>query len=158
MKHLELFNKAKEELKLCDHMIYITLPLLNDKRLFLTAVDHLHSAVINSIIALFEYERYWKRIRNVPNEPRTAIHEFIKTYSNKLNVGKDIVLMINELNNFNFYRKKGGINLQRKDKFIVISPNYETISIDEKTVKKFIIYAKELLKKIGERINEHGKS
>ena len=131
-----VISSAKDELKLADHMVYITLPLLGDRMIFLSAVSHLGKSINKLIIAYLEREKKFKRLEFVPPIDM-AVNLFITKYSQRIGVN-DHVSMIKTINSFNNVRARSSIKLKRDDKFIIISPEYNMVTLTEVEVKKYI--------------------
>ncbi len=141
---------ALEELKLADHMIYVTLPLLDDKRIFINAVNHLSKAIHMIIKQFMINETDYKRLKHLPSDD-LLINEFINKYSRKL--GLTVYNeMIKKIMRFNNVRQRSSIKLKKNNKFIVISPEYsmESLSIDQ--VKEYLNKVKDLISKVGKYI------
>jgi hypothetical protein len=146
------FSNALEELRLADHMIYVTLPLLDDKQIFLNAVSHLGNAVRDIVRTFMKFEAAYKRINFLPSED-LLINEFIMSYSERLGV-ESFIQMIKDVTSFNNVRKRSSIKLKRNDKFIVISPEYSMVALSMKQVKEYLGLAREFIQKMRGLINE----
>ena len=57
MKLQEARDKAEKNIKLADHMLYATYPMINDPKLLLVIINNIFLAYTNSIAALLYYER-----------------------------------------------------------------------------------------------------
>jgi len=139
-------SKAVEELRLADHMIYITLPLLDDKGIFLNAVSHLGKAVREVVRSFMSREADYKRLSFMPPED-LLINEFIGKYASQLGV-KGYTKMLKEVTAFNNMRSRSSIKLKRNNKFIVISPEYSMIALSIAEVKGYLGLAKEFISKM----------
>ncbi len=62
-KFQENLEEAVKHLKIADHMTYVTLPLVNEKRLLIKIFDEIYKSVIGCINAILNYEFLYKRIR-----------------------------------------------------------------------------------------------
>ncbi len=125
-----------KELALADHLIYVTMPLLNDKQLIINAAKHLNNALTKAII------NYMKQ-RTITHDEETIINEFL---SNKEFVKYSE--MIHSLRSFVKQANKYSIKLKRKDKIIIINQDYNTTIISEKKLKDYIKTSKELINKL----------
>ncbi len=134
------------ELRLADHMIYVTLPLLNDKRIFINAVDHLGNAIGLAIREFMKKEKDYKRLSYLP-EDELLIDEFIKKYCTNTKLAK-YAGMIKDITAFNKVRSNSSIKLKRNDKFIVISPEYTMTALSIEQVKNYLKMAKEFVEKM----------
>ena len=62
-KFLENLEKAKNITFTADHLIYVTYPLLKDKKLLLKILLETKNAIIYSLNAILQYEYLFKRIK-----------------------------------------------------------------------------------------------
>ncbi len=147
-----VISAARGELKLADHMIYVTLPLLGDRRIFLNAVNHLGKAINGVIMAYLEKEKKYKRLEFVP-PLEMAVNLFVSKYAKKLGL-EQYVSMIKAINSFNNVREKSSIKLKRDNKFIVISPEYTMVTLTEEEVKNYIRLTSEFIDVMEEKLNE----
>ena len=131
-------------------MIYVTLPLLDDKRIFINAVNHLNKAIQMIIKQFMINETDYKRLKYLPSDD-LLINDFIKKYSIRLRLN-DYNEMINKLIRFNNVRQRSSIKLKKNDKFIVISPEYSMESLSINQIKEYLNKAKELIIKVGKYI------
>ena len=53
---------AKQKIKVADHIISVTYPLVKDPKLLLGVLENIHSALMHCISAILEYDRLFKRI------------------------------------------------------------------------------------------------
>jgi len=139
---------AVSEINLADHMIYVTLPLLDDKRVFINAVNHMGNAFRFVIKAFFEREYRFKRVNFLPPDDLVT-GEFLNRYINKL--GLSVYFdMVKNVNCFNDVRAKSSIKLKRNDQFIIISPEYSMTALSIPQVKDYLRLGKEFVAKMGD--------
>lgn len=138
---------ALEELRLADHMIYVTLPLLDDKRVFINAVSHIGKALKDVIRLFMQCETDYKQIPFMPGED-FLINEFINKYSARLGL-QGYADMIKNVVSFNDVRGRSSIKLKKNDKFIVISPEYSMVALTVEQVKAFLKLAREFVQRMG---------
>ena len=58
----EAIEKANQKLKIADHMIFMTYPLVRDNRLLLSIIQNIFLALTNSMSSILYYERLFKKI------------------------------------------------------------------------------------------------
>ena len=62
-KFIEYLKTAEQKIQNVDHMIYITFPLIKDKRLLLKILSELNIILLNILNAILQYEYVLKRIK-----------------------------------------------------------------------------------------------
>lgn len=144
-------STALEELRLADHMIYVTLPLLDDKRVFINAVGHIGKALKDTVRLFMQREADYKQIPFMPGED-LLVNEFINRYSSRLGL-QDYIEMLKSVVSFNDVRGRSSIKLKKNDKFIVISPEYSMVALTIEQVKAFLRQAREFVSRLGSAVS-----
>ena len=148
-------SSAKKELKLADHMLYVTLPLIADERLFISIIDHLFKSAVGVIGKYLEREVSYKRLEVVPKDAKSQIELFKRMYLPKLGLDRKTGEMFDSLLSAKNARSNVQSNFARKDKFVIISRDYRIHTIDKDSIKKYISLQKKLISRI--EVNAHGK-
>jgi transcription-repair coupling factor (superfamily II helicase) len=152
-KYLEYLENAFASLKKADHIVYITFPWVKDKKLLLLGFEELYKAVYSMINAILQYEYLYKRISLYKNQ-RDNFETFKSECSRRYGISVDEMNAI--INIFNIFRKhkESSMEFMRKEKIVIMMDNFKNETIDLDKVKLFLIVAKNLLKKIEERIKQ----
>ncbi|MFA5406625.1 MAG: hypothetical protein WC307_04690 [Candidatus Nanoarchaeia archaeon] len=140
-------SSALEELRLADHMLYVTFPLLDDKRVFLNAVNHLGNAIKIVIRDFMRLETDYKRLSFMPSED-LLINEFVSKYATRLGLST-FIEMIKSVTSFNNVRSRSSIKLKKNEKFIVISPEYSMVVLSIGEAKSFVRQAKDFINQMS---------
>jgi len=61
-KFIENLDKAASLLQTADHMLYMTYPLVKEKRLLLKILNETYTVVLSTVNAILQYEYFYKRI------------------------------------------------------------------------------------------------
>ncbi len=141
-------KKAISFFKTADHLVYVTMPVVNDNKLFITVLDNIHMALEGGMNAVLEYERLYKRIMPLADNFESRFEVF-KRMIGKHGFINDEAIIIRELKRFIEDRKEAPVEITRSDKFVICSDNYrmKTISIEE--IKKYLSITKSFLLKIN---------
>ncbi|MCW1305512.1 MAG: hypothetical protein OH335_01910 [Candidatus Parvarchaeota archaeon] len=132
-------------MKIADHMMYVTVPLLSEKMLMSSVIEHMYKAMVNSMLALLEYERYYKKIFSLPSDDKLVVDLFFERHGDELEkaqIAKDLKEF------FGLYQtmKKSQIELKKDNELVIISDTFESIRIDEAKLKSYCEAMKKLLK------------
>ena len=152
-KFQEDLKKAIKNLQIADHMTYVTLPLINEKRLLLKIFDEIHKAVINCINATLNYEYLYKRIR-IYSDNKQNLETFLNKCAKNYSLNNQQIQKIKEILVLNKKHKESAMEFVRKEKIIILSDNLKTKYLDINTVKEYLLLAKELLMKVNLRVNK----
>jgi hypothetical protein len=146
-KYIENLQKAIKELKIADHMIYVTYPVIKDKRLLIKALEQVYNSVISLINAILQYDFYWKKIRLSP-EASVNFDIFITKSSKNYNISQNEISEIIELILLMESHKKSPMEFLRKEKIVIMSDSLKTNTLDVEKMKRYLNLAKRLIEKI----------
>jgi hypothetical protein len=145
--YAESVEKAIKNIRIADHMLYVTYPVIKDKRLLLKALDQTYDSIICIINAVLQYDYLFKRIQ-IYKDAQANFQTFLEKCARRYNItpeeSKEITNIIAVMNS----HKKSPIEFQRKDRIIIMSDNLKTTSIDYENLKKYLTLAKSLVTKI----------
>ena len=145
MEHLNFLENAKSELKIADHMLYITIPLLSEKMLINSVIDHLYKSMLNCMLARLEYEKYYKKIFSLPKEEESIIDLFFERNREMFEKEMELSKNLKEFIQLHDLAKKSRIELKNKNELLVISDTFEMIRVDEAKIKSYCESIKKLL-------------
>jgi hypothetical protein len=143
---------ARRELSLADHMVYVTMPLITDRNLFMSAVGHIYNSVVGAIRAFLEYERTYNRIVTMPTNTKDQVDLFLVRYTHDVGIEPKVVEMIQKITSLGLASKTSYTQFKRSDKFVILSPNYKVLTIDQDSIKKYLSLHKVFISKIEERL------
>ncbi|MFC1648048.1 hypothetical protein ACFL1B_01180 [Nanoarchaeota archaeon] len=146
---------AKKKLKVADHLLTITYPMVKDPKLLLSVLDNLYQAMENGMNSVLEYEILFKHISGVPQafEPRVAM--FKKMVCPKHDISDEQVELIKRLKDTISSHKEAAVEFSRQDKFVIASDNYRLRTVSPDSIKKDIAMAKKFMERIEEVVSEH---
>lgn len=141
-------KKAISFFKTADHLVYVTMPVVRDNKLFMTVLDNMHMALVSGMNAVLEYERLYKRIMPLADNFESRFEVF-KRMMGRYGFINEEAVTIWELKRFIEERKEAPVEFTRSGKFVICSDNYrmKTISIEE--IKKYLSITKNFLLKIN---------
>lgn len=148
-KFKENFKEALKHLQIADHLTYVTLPLIKEKRLLLKVFDEIYKSVINCINSILHYEYYNKRIC-LYNNPKDNLETFFSIAKN-YGVSNEQIKRIREILEINRKHKQSSMEFVKKEKVIIMLDNLKTEIIDMRTIKEYLLAAKELLVRAGKK-------
>ncbi len=145
-KFLEALSAAEKNLKTADHMVYVTFPLIKDKRLLLKIVQELKAVVSSCITSILQYEYLYKRI-NLYKDSKENFRTFTEKCAPRYKVSRNEINLILELFNFVERHKESPFEFIKDDKVVILSENMKTTTLSLEKTKEFLVLAKEILKK-----------
>lgn len=127
--------KAKEHLRIADHMAYVTFSILKENRMMMRIVSELSRSVSELIKAFLYYESYFKRVKVYVDSKRN-LKTFVEKIAPRYLENKDLAEMIRILR----IEKQHGdapVEFVRRDKFVILlGDKYQVI--DMKMVREML--------------------
>ena len=150
-KYQTQITAAIKSLKLADHFVYVTLPVIHEQRLLLKIFDEIHTAIIHTIEAVLHYETLYRRIRDY--DSLTNKLEAFQKCAKNYNISLQQIDQINQIIVVHNARTKSAMEFVRKEKVVIMSDNLTTKTLDARTIKKQLLLAKELVVAVNKKIN-----
>ncbi|MFC1691355.1 hypothetical protein ACFL0W_04190 [Nanoarchaeota archaeon] len=137
----DLLHKAQKELRVGDHLLTQSFPVLKDTKILLGVLHNLCNAVNSGMDALLMYERIFKRI---PPYQETFHYklEIFKEIAQKNSFDKNYVKIIQDLNNLLKYHKDSPMEFARKKHFVICDEEYSMEKLTQNKLKNIFSIAK----------------
>ena len=145
-KFMEALASAEKNLRTVDHMVYITFPLIKDKRLLLKVIQELKRIITDCITSILQYEYLYKRI-NLFRDSQENFRTFTERSAPRYGITRDEIKLIRELFDFVDRHKESPFEFIKDDKLVILSENMKTTTLSLEKTKEFLQLTKEILKK-----------
>ena len=150
-KFIEYLAEAERIIKTADHLIYMTFPLVKDKKLLLKILSETKIVITNCINSILQYEYLYKRIK-LYKDTKTNFRTFKEKCAPRYRITKEEIKMIIELFEIVENHKQSHFEFVKNEKIIILSENLEQKSLTVEKIKEFLWLAKNVLKKSKEVI------
>ena len=137
-----LRDKAKNRLKIADHILTTTYPLLKDTKLLIIIMENLFLAISYSMTALLHYDRLFKRIPPFHDSFESKFAMFKDRCVHRYNIDKKNLILLQEIKKMMAEHKKSPMEFIRKDKFVICSDKYRIQTISIPQLKDYMNQAK----------------
>ena len=138
--------KAEKSLRIADHMLYITYPLVKDNKLLMAILENIYIAFSQSLASVLYYERLFKRIPPFHDTFESKFNLFSSKIARKYNVDKQYLDAIKNVQDLVKDHKNSPIEFIREGKFVICSKDYRMKTITVDGLKNFIRLAKDFIK------------
>lgn len=145
-KYQENLQNALKSIKVADHIIYITYPVIKDKRLLLKSLDSIYEAIVDMINSFLQYDYIWKKIQ-LTNDSKNNFEIFINRCSKNHNITREEIQEIQDFFALVENHKKSPMEFKRKDKIVIMNSNLNTTTVDSEKIKKYLSLARRLFEK-----------
>lgn len=139
-------NDATRHFKTADHLIYMTYPLVNDKKLLITITQSLFTISQCIVNAVLEYERMHKRIAILPTNFESRLVVFRNKCAKNYNIDLESIKMIEELHELVNDHKESAVEFTRNEQLVICDDGFENMkTVDIKRLKNHLIKIRSLL-------------
>ncbi|MFH1801612.1 MAG: hypothetical protein ABH804_02135 [archaeon] len=145
-KSLQYLQDAEKIIRTLDHLIYVTFPIVKDKRLLLKITIEMKTAVASCINAILQYEYLYKRIK-LYQEPRENLRTFMEKCAPRYKITEEDTNLIKELFQLAEAHKQSPMEFVREEKIVIMSNSFHPHFLTIEKTKKFITMAKGVLSK-----------
>ena len=153
-KVLENLQEAERIIKKIDHLLYVSFPLVQDKKLILNAVIEIKNAVKICINIILQQEYFYRRIK-LYNQPSINFKTFEEKCSKRYDIGKQEIKLISELFEISEIYKQSPFEFVKNDKIVILSENSKAYSITLGKAKQFLNMGRDILIKTRDRIEKN---
>lgn len=144
----QLGDNAVNKIKLADHMLVITYPVVNDPKLLIGILDNIFQACELAMTSLLEYERAFKRIPPYPDNFEGKLHIFTATLIPKHNISDEYVKFMRKLRDILMEHKQSSVTFIRNNQYVMGDSNYNMRTLNVQQLKEYIITGKKFIQQI----------
>lgn len=152
---LEDFHKIEKSLRIADHMVYITYPLIKDPHLLKNILEQLHSIANKLVEFILDYEIKQKKIKSKSLSLEENFSILLNCSSN-FRISKEEFENLKELIEIGFKQKNSITEFTRKERLVfMFNSKIQSISLEQ--LKKYLTNLKTIIKKTKEKM-QHDKN
>jgi hypothetical protein len=145
-KFLENLQEAQKTIQVIDHMVYVTFPLLKDKKILIKILTETKDALTNCINSILQYEYLYKRIE-LYKDAKTNFRIFVKQCCPYYKITQEEIDSIIELFEIVEKHKQSTTEFLRNEKVIILSEDLRTETITLEKIKEFFNLLKGVMQK-----------
>jgi len=141
-KFQESREKALRNLKIADHMVSTTYPLLKDNKLLLNAAENVFLSLSHGMNAILYYDRLFKRIPPYSDTFEIKFNILKTKCAKRYELDAGHIRLLLDLREILVLHRKSPMEFSRKDKFIICSDDYQMKTITHADLKAYVAKAK----------------
>ena len=142
-KFLENKTEAIRRIKIADHLITMTYPIVQDPKLLKVILNNLYQALENALQAFNTFER----LPQSHNNFEILVNNCKKRFQ-KYNISESYTEFLLEIHNLIVKRHSADVEFIRKEKFVFSSKDYNLNIVTKSQMKNYIIKGKLFLKQL----------
>jgi len=150
-----LRDKAVQKIRVADHMLFMTYPLVKDPKLLLSIIENVFASLDYGVSSLLHHEKLFKRIPPFHDTFPSRFEIFKDKMIPKYELSPKYVKLIKDVGSIISEHKKSPVEFARKDKFVICSPSYSLKTIDTNLVKKYIFETKVFVDNVNKIVSKH---
>ncbi len=143
-------ERAKRNVKLADHMIYVTYPLVKDPKLLIAILENLFLGITNTLGYILYYERKFKRVPSFFDNFDSKYRVFMEKIMPCYNIDKSYSDLMIDIKTILIEHKRSPIEFRKDGKFIICSDSYEVRTLELQDLKNYL----ESVKKFNSKIED----
>lgn len=152
-KFIEYLSEAQRIIKACDHMVYVSYPLIKDKKLLIKIIVELKKAITYCINAILQYEYLFQKIK-LSKDHKENLKIFTEKSSIRFGITKEETKKIIELFEIVEIHKHSPMEFSRDNKIVILTQNMNQQIVSLEKTKEFVQLTKEIFRKIRIKIKE----
>ncbi|MFC1768924.1 hypothetical protein ACFLZX_04130 [Nanoarchaeota archaeon] len=141
-KYEEYRTKAVEKIKVADHMLTVTFPMVKDPRMLPVILQNVFLGVSYGIQSVLAFERLYKRVPMYADDFKSRLEMFRSRCVDRMKFNKEIVNKAREIRQILLKHQKSKTEFAKEDCFVICSDDYNTIKITEKMIGQYLYLAK----------------
>jgi hypothetical protein len=115
----------------------------------MTVTESLTESLNKAVEALLSYDRYYKRIMNLPQDFKSKLEIFKMNCMPRYKISPVYSNLIQDLNELKDLRKTSKMEFTRKDKYVLTQDNFSIKTLNYQKVKEYLNLSKSFLEKIN---------
>lgn len=147
----ENLASAQKTIQGADHMIYVTFPLIKDKRLIFKVLQEMKNAMALCINTILQYEHLYQRIK-LYKEPQVNFKIFLEKCVPRYGITAHEIKTVLELFDLVEKHKESPFEFLKDEKLVILSNNLRPRTVTIEKTKEFMIVSKSILKKTKDMI------
>lgn len=148
-------DKAQKKLKIADHILTQTYPLVNDPKLLVAVMENLFLALTNTLGAILYYERTFKRVPPFVDNFENKFRIFKDKCTPRYNFDRRYIRLIEDIKESVMAHRASPVEFAREGNFVICSDNYKLQTLSVCKIKQQIQLTKTFLKEANAIIRKN---
>lgn len=145
-KFFENLEKSEKILLTASHLLYVTYPLVRDKKLLLKILSEIKNGIASCMNAVLQYEYLYGRVR-LSSDPKINFKKFVEKCCPRYNITEIEIKRLLKIFEIVEKHKASPFEFMKEDKIVILSDNMNSETITLEKVKDFFDSAKTILQK-----------
>lgn len=143
---MELHNRFRDEaekrLKVADHMLTVTYPLVKDPKLLLAILENIYLGISHTLSYVLHYLRKDKKVPSFLENFDSKYRVFVEKVVPYNNIDKVYVDYLTRMRDLLIAHRKSTMEFPRNDRFVICSEEYDVESFNAEDIKDYLKLAR----------------
>lgn len=148
-KYHKLYSRAKREIEITHHLLFVTFPLLKETKFLTSITNHIVKSAQLGLNALLEYKKHYKEIDPYPDNFATRIHIYKTKLEKDLNFDQKYARLLTQLLEIERFEKDSKVRFKRKEAYIFTRDDFSIMTLDKDKVKRYANLTKKFIEDVG---------
>lgn len=154
LKHMEHLEKARKEIEIADHLIFVTYKMISEAKFLLAISEHIIIAAQKALEALLEYERHYKRLDAFHYSFAVEISVFREKLEGRYNFDPRFFKLLKKLLELQRFDKDSVVRFKRGEKYILTSSEYSMSVLDLENIKRYSSLTKKFVNVVSDIVTK----
>ena len=137
-KYEEARGNALKNLKIADHMLTVTYPLVKDPKLLISVVENIFLSLTNSMAAILYLDNMYKVVPTFNDDFSSKYETFKKYCVDRLKIDKEYISLMQTIKGIISAHKKSKVEFAKKDRLIICNDTFDIKSIDKEKLSDYV--------------------
>ncbi|NQV08762.1 hypothetical protein HQ529_02835 [Candidatus Woesearchaeota archaeon] len=148
-------EKALKHLRVADHMLTQTYPLVKDPKLLIAVLENIFRSLSSAMSSILYYERLFKRIPPFSEDFDSMFNTFKARCTRRYDINIEYITLIQNIKDLIQEHKKSPVEFARKDKFVITTESYHLRIISTDKIKEYISKAKLFIEEMNNMVSKN---
>jgi len=152
---LKYRDKARQNIRVADHMLTMTFPLVKDPKLLLAVLENIYGALENAITCVLAYEYLFKRIPSYGGTFDNKFTTFKQQVVPRYALAPESVRFISIIQELYKEHKESSVEFTRKEAYVMSKEDYKLKTLTEKDLKAHMQTTKTLVHELLQLVSKN---
>jgi hypothetical protein len=114
-------DEARKDIKIADHMLFVTYPLIRDPKLLLAVLENIFLTLTNTMGYVLYYERKFKRVPSFFDTFESKYRVYVEKIVSRYDISPEYSTLLKRVKEILVAHKRSPIEFSKRDQFVICS-------------------------------------
>ncbi len=148
-------DKARQSIRVADHMLTMTYPLVKDPKLLIAVLENIQGALVHAMTSVLAYEYAFKRIPPYKETFENKFSMFKQHIVRQQALDPHIVQFIAQMKELHDEHKNASIEFSRTETYVMSNERYRLNILTEKDLKAHLQTTKTIVHELLQLVSKN---